>query len=125
MVKHFTCKVRPTSVFPFYQQKTNYPGPRAEMEFACILPLAGGSVGILGKPATCFYHRQQKRCRKHHYCKAPSFLIHTPGVLPTHPTQVKKPDNNYSVIYTAHTYSLRSKRCDRATLSSKVTEISY
>lgn len=124
MVKHFTCKVHPTSVFPFYQQKTNDPGPRAEMDFACILPLAGGSVGILGKPATRFYHRRQNRCRKQRYCEVPSFLIHTPGVLPTHPPKSKSLLTT-SVVYTAHTYSLPSKRCDRATLSSKITEISY
>lgn len=102
MVKHFTFRIHPSSVFSSDQQKTNYPRPCAEMDFAFLLPLGGGSVGILGRPATRFYQRKQKRCRKHHYPKYATFLIHTLSALPEDP-----PKANSTITITAKLPRLR------------------
>ena len=102
MVKHFTFRIHPSSVFSSDQQKMNYPRPCAEMDFAFLLPLGGGSVGILGRPATRFYQRKQERCRKHHYPKYATSLIHTLSALPEDP-----PKANSTITITAKLPRLR------------------
>ena len=95
MLEHFTFKIHPTSVFPFFSTENKLPQGAAEMDFAFILPLGGQSVKILGKPGSCLYQSEQKRGSKCHYHKAPGFPVHLLAPRPSHPTLVQQPFNSY------------------------------
>lgn len=89
MVKHFTFKIHPSSVFSSYRQKTNYPRPCAEMDLTFLLPLGWRVSWDPGQASDLLLSNEAEEMQKSPLSQGGYFPNSNTGLLSpsTHPSQ--------------------------------------